>query len=489
MTVSLCLIVKNEEANLADCLGPVGELAHEVVVVDTGSADRTREIARAHGARVHDFPWVDSFAAARNECLRHATGDYIFWLDADDRVEKDQVGKLRALFAGLKDENAAYVMKCVCDAEPGSGPTIVDHIRLFRNRPDVRWEHRVHEQILPALRRSGADVRWADAAVRHVGYRDPALRRRKLERDLRLLEMERVELNDHPFTLFNLGSVFHEMGRHADAVPLLELSLKKSHPKDSIVRKLYALLAHCLRGLGRRREALAACAGGLGHYADDAELLFLDALLRDEAGDLVGAEGSLTRLLTSRPQAHFASVAAGLRGHKARGKLAEVLLKQGRAGEAEAQWRAAVREEPRAATCWLGLGQLLLGQRRFEEALAAAGHLEALRGAEGDGAALKARVLTARGEFAAARELLARLIAAAPRVAYLRVLLSHALLQEGTDLDAAERALLDVLELDPHNGEAKNNLGVLRRQRAAARDQVFAGDVAPVPVCPPERSP
>jgi tetratricopeptide (TPR) repeat protein len=335
----------------------------------------------------------------------------------------------------------------------------------------VRWEHRVHEQILPALRRSGADVRWADVAVRHVGYADPALRGRKLERDLRLLELERAELNDHPFTLFNLGSVYQEMGRYTEAVPLLRLSLAKSHPKDSIVRKLYALLAHCQRSLGGRQEALAACAGGLGHYPDDAELLFLDATLREEAGDLAGAGSSLTRLLTSRPEAHFASVAAGLRGYKARCKLAEVLLRQGQAAEAEAQWRLALCEEPRSAAGWLGLGQLLLGQRRVDEALAAAGRLEALRGAEGDGTALRARVLMARGEFAEARALLGRLITAEPQWVYPRVLLSHALLHEGTDLDAAERSLLDVLELDANNGEAQNNLGVLRRRRAATKDQ------------------
>jgi GT2 family glycosyltransferase/tetratricopeptide (TPR) repeat protein len=303
MSVSICLIVKNEESNLAACLGPVTGLVQEVVVVDTGSTDGTREVAASFGAKVFDFPWVDSFSAARNECLRHATGDWIFWLDADDRVEPDQVEKLRVLFAGLKDENAAYVMKCVCDGAPGSGPTVVDHVRVFRNRPDVRWQHRVHEQILPALRRSGADVRWADVAVRHVGYADSALRHRKLERDLRLLDLERQELGDHPFTLFNLGSVYQELGRYAEAVPLLRLSLAKSHPSDSIVRKLYALLAGCHRALGQAELALAACDEGLTHAPDDAELLFVGADLRTRLGDLRGAVIWYERLLDTRPAA------------------------------------------------------------------------------------------------------------------------------------------------------------------------------------------
>ena len=76
------MIVKNEEAHLAGCLGSVADLVDEIVVVDTGSTDATAAVASRFGARVYPFHWVDSFAAARNESLRHARGDWIFWLDA-----------------------------------------------------------------------------------------------------------------------------------------------------------------------------------------------------------------------------------------------------------------------------------------------------------------------------------------------------------------------------------------------------------------------
>src|SRR5262249_3256833 len=157
--------------------------------------------------------WCDSFSAARNAALEHATSDWIFWLDADDRIDAANRAKLQTLLAALKDENVAYSMKCVClpDANDGDA-TAVDHIRLFRNHPGIRWEHRVHEQILPAIRRLGGEVRFADVAIQHTGYCDPALRGRKLQRDLRLLQLECGELPDHPFTLFNLGSVYQEMG-------------------------------------------------------------------------------------------------------------------------------------------------------------------------------------------------------------------------------------------------------------------------------------
>jgi len=245
------MIVRNEEANLPGCLESVGDLFGEKIILDTGSADRTKEIAARFGARVADFAWVDSFAAARNEALRQANGQWILWLDADDRLDEPNRAKLRELFASLKDENVAYAMKCLCLPDPVSGTaTVVDHVRLFRNHPDIRWKYRVHEQILPAVRERGGEVRWAEVAIQHVGYQDATLRRRKLERDLRLLNLENAEHPDDPFTLFNLGCVFEELGQLREALPMLQRSLERSQPGDSIVRKLYALIAQCHRRLG-----------------------------------------------------------------------------------------------------------------------------------------------------------------------------------------------------------------------------------------------
>src|SRR5207237_893252 len=117
--------------------------------------------------------------------------------------------RLRAVFAALPDDNVAFVMKCLCLPDPVTGTaTVVDHIRLFRNHPDIRWQYRVHEQILPSVRRLGGSVRWSDVVIQHVGYQDRALRRCKLDRDLRLLLLEDSEHPDDPFTLFNLGSVY-----------------------------------------------------------------------------------------------------------------------------------------------------------------------------------------------------------------------------------------------------------------------------------------
>ncbi len=208
--ISLTMIVRDEEKNLPQCLESVRGVFDEVVVVDTGSNDRTVEIAQEFGARVFEFTWIDDFAAARNEALAHATGDYAFWLDADDVVDSPERVKLQKLLDGLRpDEPAGYVVRCACDpsADGSGGDTVVDHVRLFPIRDNIRWTYRVHEQIMPALRRAGIPVRWTDLVVRHTGYVNLALRARKLERDTRILREELKHRPDEPFLLFNLGSI------------------------------------------------------------------------------------------------------------------------------------------------------------------------------------------------------------------------------------------------------------------------------------------
>jgi glycosyltransferase involved in cell wall biosynthesis len=390
--VSLCLIVRNEEANLADCLRSAADLVQEIVVVDTGSTDRTKEIAQEFGARVFEFPWCDSFAAARKESLRHATGDWIFWLDADDRLDEENRAKLRGLFAGLPAANAADVMTCLCLPDPvARTATEVTHVRLFRNHPQIRWQYRVHEQILPAVRQTQGEVHWTDFVVRHVGYQDPALRRRKLDRDLRLLRLDQAEHADDPFILFNLGSVTQELGQPAEALPLLLRSLEHSHPSDSIVRKLYALIAGCHGARGALPPALQACQEGRRHYPDDTELLFLEAQLRRDQGDLEGASGCLLRLLAVRPAAYFASIDTGLRGYKARHDLAVVYCQQGRPAEASEQWPLALTERPDFVPSWLGLAELDLKAGDWTDLETVAQRLEK------QDQALEAAVLRARG--------------------------------------------------------------------------------------------
>ncbi|MBX9628380.1 MAG: glycosyltransferase, partial [Gemmataceae bacterium] len=245
--VSVVMIVRDGAADLSGCLGPGRGLFGEVVVADTGSADATRAVAAGLGARVVEVPWADSFAAARNVALGHARGDWAFWLDADDRLDPPAVAALARLLGSLPDANAAFTMTTVSPTEDGEAA--VEHVRLFRRHPRHRWRYRVHEQIAPALRETRATVHRTDIVIRHTGYADPAVRRRKLLRDLRLLHLEAAENPHDPHVLFYLGAVQAELGRWADAIPPLAAVLAGPHPPAAAPRA-HALLAQCHRRLG-----------------------------------------------------------------------------------------------------------------------------------------------------------------------------------------------------------------------------------------------
>jgi glycosyltransferase involved in cell wall biosynthesis len=353
------MIVKNEEAALGACLATVADLVDEMIVVDTGSTDRTREVAVRQGGRVIDFAWVDDFAAARNESIRHATGDWIFWLDADERLDEPNREKLRAVFAGLKWDHAAYLMQQLSTTDDPHGSRVaVDQVRLFRRDPALRWEYRVHEQVLLAIRRAGHELRRTDVVIAHDGYAAPGSSGRKLERNLALLRLQDAERPDDPITLYHLGQVYQRLGRADESLTMFRRSLERV-PRDYSIRpRLFAVIARAHESLGRLAEALAVCRTGRDEHPDSEELLFLEAELLHAQGDEAGAEERLLRLLRAPGGPVLAAGDAGLKGYKARHLLAEVYRRQGREAEAEAQWRLVLAQEPRFTPARRRLGEL-----------------------------------------------------------------------------------------------------------------------------------
>ena len=138
--------------------------------------------------------------------------------------------------------------------------TVVDHVKLFRNRPELRFSHRIHEQILPAIRRLGGEVAWTDIHVVPLGYdHSPEGQKRKIQRDLHLLQLELQDQPDHPFTLFNLGMTYADIKRFPEAIDCLTKSIQFSGTGDSHLRKAYALLVHSLNQSGESTKALDMC--------------------------------------------------------------------------------------------------------------------------------------------------------------------------------------------------------------------------------------
>jgi tetratricopeptide (TPR) repeat protein len=222
LRLSLCMIVKNEEEELPLCVNCVKAVLDEIIIVDTGSTDNTKEIARQLGARVFDFPWIEDFSAARNESVRRATGDYILWLDADDRVDPPEVEKLNLLKQNFPwKKNKVYYLK-VNSQSPVDGETHFYHLRVFPNVAGARFEGRVHEQVFYRLKKLGMEFVQTDIILRHTGYHDEATIRQKSERNLKIIEDELRQSPHNLVHLYNGARTLSGIGRVAEAIEYME---------------------------------------------------------------------------------------------------------------------------------------------------------------------------------------------------------------------------------------------------------------------------
>lgn len=368
--LSLCMIARDEEDKIGACLRSIAPYVDEMIVVDTGSTDRTREAARECGARVFDLPWPDSFAEARNRSLELARGRWIFWMDADDVIAPECGERLRDLIR-VHPDGAAFQVGVRIPPGPGeSTSSLVDHVKLFPHQPELRFEHRIHEQILPALRRAGMPVHPTGLTVTHAHYdRSPEGQAKKRRRDFRLLEMDLADRPEHPFTLFNLGMThLYAAKEYEVAAQYLRRSLNASDPHDSIVRKAYALLTSARIGQEEWEEALRENEEGRRHYPDDAELLFQAGQLYQRLGRFAEARTALERLVGGSEEAHYRSVDEGLRTCRGRHEMALLFRRMGDAEHCVQILREVAEAHPEYAPAKSDLAEALHGLGRQNEA-------------------------------------------------------------------------------------------------------------------------
>lgn len=477
--LSLCMIVRDNAGTIKACLESIRPWVDEMIVVDTGSVDQTPEIAARLGARVFHFPWCDSFSAARNESLRHARGQWIFWMDSDDTITAEQGRKLRQLaYQDVPADSMAYVLQVHCPGPGDDGQaeiTVVDHVKLFRNLPGMCFEGRIHEQIIPAIRRAGGEIAWTDIFVVHSGYDHSAEgQERKKQRDLKLLHLELQEQPDHPFTLFNLGMTYADIDEHREAVGYLEKSIARSTAGESHLRKAYSLLAHSYRQTKEIDKAWSVCQRALELFPRDPELLFRKAGLLIDRGHLQDAAQAYLDVLQTKDDRHFTSVVQGIQGYLTRQNLAVTYGELGDGPKAEAQWRTVVQERPRYRQGWRGLGDCLLRQRKVHEAKKLASWLVEDRWLRPEGRMLKGQLAMAQGDLATARRELDKAVRDCPGDpevchSWCRLLFEHG------DPREAEQALCDLLRHHPRDPSAHHNLGTvyLRTGRPHEAIQAF----------------
>lgn len=248
VTISLCIIVKNEEKHIARCLDSMAGLVDEMIVVDTGSADRTVEIVSGYTTKVYSYPWTDDFSDARNYSFSKATMDYCMWMDADDVLEETEKEKFFQLKQSLSPDTDIVMMKYHTAFDEAGVPSFsYFRERWIRNSSRYRWVGAVHEVITP-----NGKVLYSDIAICHrkMGAGDPD---RNLRIYRKMLEKGKVL---EPRQQYYYGRELYYHGKYEEAVSVFEQFLLS--PDGWIENKIEAcsICADCYSRLGKEQDAL-----------------------------------------------------------------------------------------------------------------------------------------------------------------------------------------------------------------------------------------
>jgi len=281
MELSLCMIVKDEEERLAACLDSVRDAVDEIIIVDTGSADRTKEIALAYTPHVYDHVWKDDFAEARNASLAYATKPFVLWLDADDVLDAPEREKLIELKSRLDERVDAVMMPYhYAFSQDGTPSLVFERERIVRRGAGFRFSGAVHEAMLVA-----GHVLHEDIAIRHTGRHGA----RSNQRNLSIYEKRRAE--GQSFSArdwYYYGRELKSAGKIERAVEAFDAFLAMDGWLPNRI-DAYILRGECLLALGERRPAKESFFGAMLTGAPGAEALCaLGACFLDE-GDLEAA--------------------------------------------------------------------------------------------------------------------------------------------------------------------------------------------------------
>jgi glycosyltransferase involved in cell wall biosynthesis len=275
--LTAALIVRDEEAVLEECLASIREVVDEIVVVDTGSVDSTCDTALRFGARLFHHRWNEDFAEARNVALGHVRGEWVLYIDADERLVDPDRRAVEALLAG-SDAAAFRIL-----LHPEQRASAYLEYRIWRNDPTIRFEGIIHESVVPAIvrlaNRERRPILTADLVLRHVGYEGD-----QRPKHLRNLPLLRRELERNPTNLFvrhHLFRVLEGLGHdeEAESVLLEAFSLVEAGERNGSVDELGALIfAEVIRRRGTRGEdAEELLSRALGLYPENCAFLVLEA--------------------------------------------------------------------------------------------------------------------------------------------------------------------------------------------------------------------
>jgi len=267
-TLSACLIVKNEEKFLRQCLESIKDAVDEIIIVDTGSTDSTVEIAKEYTDKVYFHEWQNSFSEARNHSINYATGDWILIIDADEKLEKADVPVLRRLLKN-KDYNSIF-FSVLSDLPSGVSRNYSQ--RVFR-RGKGHYEGIVHNQLICEGQSLATNLR-----IYHYGYNlDPEMMKKKFKRTEALLKNQVAENPDLGFAWMNLVRIYKCQELWDDVIKTAEEALNtKREFLDNIAYQMIMYdMAYSLFSKGEYDKAEKACIEALNSYPDNLDINFI----------------------------------------------------------------------------------------------------------------------------------------------------------------------------------------------------------------------
>ena len=298
--ISLCMIVRDEERNIRRCLDSVRNYADEMVLVDTGSTDRTKAVCSEYGARVFDFKWRSDFAEARNFSLKKARGDWILWLDADEVVDMADFSSLRDNLDKGASPLILIPMLHFYGEEPADEKRVYlsSAVRLIRNRTGIRFTGKIHESlVLDAPGLSLPAEAKHSMRILHYGYMESALKR-KGDRNLTLLLEEKSEQRDNAWLDYHLAAEYYRRGKYADAFQSVNGSIigflrRKLLPPPIVYKLKYDILI-------TTKNYEAAHSGiekAISLYPDYVDLHFYQGIVQYARGEYGKAEETFSYCL------------------------------------------------------------------------------------------------------------------------------------------------------------------------------------------------
>ena len=369
MKLSACVITKNEEENIGTWLASMKKIADEMIVVDTGSTDRTVEMAKEAGARVFHHAWQNDFAAAKNAALEKAKGDWILFLDADEHFSPQTLPKVRPLLEKV-EASPKPIVGVICrliniDKDQGNRfMGAIFQLRIFRNSRDLRYEGKIHEHIVDVRREEHEMFATPKLVIFHTGY-SLHLVRKKLERNLDFLRQKEEAQGESVDDALHYMDCYYGLGDFARAAEYARKAIaSKIIYMGREGAEYWGLVRALLAQKRPKEEILPVLEEAMAKYPDLAEFPMEVGLLAWEERDYLLAEKMFRRGMACRKK-----TPTSLRADNSLqmfpfvcASLGKIETMKGRRTEAFDLFLRAVKEYPYDKSLFLALYDALAGQ-------------------------------------------------------------------------------------------------------------------------------